>query len=441
MQTIPATSSRDGISLEEPAPNGSPPGRPAPRGTTLGEVIGWVVAALLFGAAGIHFATMGEHAGVSWTHGTFFAVVAWLQVALAVGLVWRRTRVVAASVIVVNLAVLTVWVLTRTVGIAIGGDGTPEAWGRTDILSAVLEGFAILGAVALLSPRFARRPLSAGVGYGGVAFVGVAVAAIVTLVFSPAWAGGGDGLSADGHDHGGSAEIATTGAAASGVPVAAGGPAHSHGPTTLNGQKVSGVKAKDIAAESQPDKPLDAATRAQLKAELLQARDLANRYPTVADADAAGYKLAGGFAPGSGAHYIGGPMTMPGPFRADAPQTLIYAGTTPTSELTGLMYYGIGETAPAGFAGPNDHWHRHSNVCMKSGPDGMEFPFPADQEVSAKQCTAAGGNLMPVTGWMVHAWVVPSWESPLGVFSHDNPNVRCGDGTYDTDKAGFCVGV
>ncbi len=49
--------------------------------------------------------------------------------------------------------------------------------------------------------------------------------------------------------------------------------------------------------------------------------------------------------------------------------------------------------------------------------------------------------MMKVTGWMVHAWVVPSWESPLGVFSHDNPNVRCADGTYDTDKSGFCQGT
>ena len=56
-------------------------------------------------------------------------------------------------------------------------------------------------------------------------------------------------------------------------------------------------------------------------------------------------------------------------------------------------------------------------------------------------CAGVGGTLMKITGWMVHAWVVPTWESPLGVFSHDNPNVRCGDGTYKTDKQGFCAGV
>jgi hypothetical protein len=39
------------------------------------------------------------------------------------------------------------------------------------------------------------------------------------------------------------------------------------------------------------------------------------------------------------------------------------------------------------------------------------------------------------------AWVVPGWESPQGVFSHANPNVRCADGTMKTDSVGFCIGV
>ena len=39
----------------------------------------------------------------------------------------------------------------------------------------------------------------------------------------------------------------------------------------------------------------------QLSAQLVQARDVALRYPTVADAEAGGYRLAGGFAPLVGA--------------------------------------------------------------------------------------------------------------------------------------------
>jgi hypothetical protein len=437
MQTVETGPSRhdalDPMTVDRPTP--VPRG---PRATTIGTALGWAVAGLLIGAAGIHFAMMGEHAGVSWTHGVFFGVVGWLQVALAVAIARRPPKWVVIAVIVTNVAILAVWVLTRTVGIAIGGDGTPEGWGTIDIVCAVLEGLAVLGCVGLLVPRFARRPLSATVGLGAAAFIGILVAAIVTFVFSPASADGG--VAADGHNHGGATTVSADGHNHGvAAPVATG---HTHGLTTLNGAPVKGVKAQDIAAESQPDQPLDPATRTALKAQLVQARDAASRYPTVAAASAAGYKLAGGFAPGSGAHYIGyGGLTVGNAFQPGSPMSLIYDGTSPSSQITGLMYYSIGATAPEGFVGPNDHWHRHSNVCIKAGGNGIETPFPADADVTQAQCVAAGGNLMKVTGWMVHAWVVPTWESPLGVFSHDNPNVRCADGTYDTDKAGFCQGT
>jgi hypothetical protein len=407
------------------------------RATSIGEVLRWCVAALLMGAAGIHFAVMGEHAGVSWTHGVFFGVVAWLQIALAVAIIWRPSRVVIGAVVMVNLAILAVWVVTRTLGIAIGSDGTPDAWGTIDGVCAALEGLAILASIGLLAPRFGRRPLSAGVGLAGAAFVALVVAALVTFVFSPA-AVGGSGTSADGHNHG-AAPLSADGHN-HGVAAPLG---HTHGAVTLNGAAVKGVKAADVAAESRPDQPLDPATRAALQAQLVQARQVADRYPTVADAEAGGYNiLAGGFAPGSGAHYISYTgLTVGDAFRPDHPMSLIYDGTNPTSKIVGLMYYGISAQAPAGFAGPNDNWHRHSNVCVKYGADGIEVPFPADADVTAAQCAAVHGTLQKVTGWMVHAWVVPSWESPLGVFSHDNPDVRCADGTYKTNKAGFCQGV
>lgn len=216
--------------------------------------------------------------------------------------------------------------------------------------------------------------------------------------------------------------------------------ASASGVTDVSGQHVHGVKAQDVAAESQPDEPLDAPTRALVAQQLTTARDHAMQYRTVADASAAGYRLAGGFAPGSGAHYVGGPMTGSGPFDPNAVQSLIYDGTSPTSQIVGLMYYAMGE-APEGFAGPNDHWHRHSSVCTKFANGQIEVPFPADADVSKEQCTAAGGFFMSITGYMVHAWVVPGWESPQGVFSHENVNVRCADGTYNTTANGMCQGT
>lgn len=213
------------------------------------------------------------------------------------------------------------------------------------------------------------------------------------------------------------------------------------GVTDVNGQHVHGVKALDVAAEGQPDQPLDQSTHAILAEQLTAARAHALQYPTVADATAAGYKLAGGFAPGSGAHYTGGGMTGAGPFDPNAAQSLIYDGTSPTSKIVGLMYYAMGGQAPEGFAGPNDHWHRHSSVCIKPSAAGIDVPFPADADVTKQQCSDVGGFYMSITGYMVHAWVVPGWESPQGVFSHENPNVRCADGTYNTAANGMCQGT
>ena len=225
--------------------------------------------------------------------------------------------------------------------------------------------------------------------------------------------------------------------------------------TTANGVATTPVSATsdephahessnpDHAAELQPDQPLDNATRDQLAGELVGARDVALRYPTVADAEAGGYRLAGEFAPLVGAHYVSyGGLSGPGSIDVEKPNSLIYDGTSPTSRVVGLMYYAMtGDEQPEGFAGPNDHWHRHRGVCIKNTATGIDVPFPADADVTRRQCDEVDGNFMDLTGWMVHAWVVPGWDSRNGVFSHDNPSLHCADGTDDTDAAGFCAGT
>jgi hypothetical protein len=205
------------------------------------------------------------------------------------------------------------------------------------------------------------------------------------------------------------------------------------------------VHNHDEIAEAVPDVPLDAATRAELAAQLTASRAVAMRYPTVADALKAGLVPAGGFAPETGAHYqhLAAPTDIGADGRIDPnnPASLIYDGSTPSSRIVGLMYESFDKEQPLGFAGPNDHWHRHSNVCVKFGAGGIQVPFAADSDVTSKQCSDVGGTFMKKTIWMVHAWVVPSWESPLGVFSHNNPNLVCADGTVNADSRGFCRGT
>jgi len=199
------------------------------------------------------------------------------------------------------------------------------------------------------------------------------------------------------------------------------------------------------AVESQPDKPLNNATRTALAADLVAARTAASKYPTVADARAAGMLQAGKFAPGAGAHFINysGVKTNPdGSVNAGNPASYIYDGISPTSRVVGVMYTSLASgDAPSGFPGPNDHWHLHQNLCIKYGPAGISVPFAPDRDVTRAQCDSVHGDFMRRTVWMVHAWVVPGWESPKGVFSHANPDLTCKDGTMHTDKVGFCPGT
>jgi hypothetical protein len=403
---------------------------------TVGRYLRWLLAALSLGAGVIHFAVSGEHYDLSWAHGTFFAVAAWLQLSWAVAVMVRPTRWLLAAGALLNAGILGVWAVSRVWGVPIGPDAwTPEAVGWSDALSSVCElGIVALALAVLVRPEVAQRKLRPAVAVPVVGIAGLGVAVISSLAFTPALASS--------HDHHEAAGSGTGSAAASGHEHGAVASGHTHGPTTLNGQEVKGVKAQDVKEESQPNQPLDATTRAELKAQLSEARDVALRYPTVADATAGGYHLAGGFAPGSGAHYISyGGIIGSGSFDPTKVNSLIYDGTSPSSQIIGLMYYGMGQGAPEGFAGPNDHGHRHSNVCIKPGPNGIDVPFPADQDVTPNDCAAVQGTMLKTTGYMVHAWVVPSWESPLGVFSHDNPDVRCADGTFNTNKAGFCAGT
>jgi hypothetical protein len=217
------------------------------------------------------------------------------------------------------------------------------------------------------------------------------------------------------------------------------------GATTSTTHGAIGLLANaDEKAEQVPDQPLDAATRQELADQLVVARQVAMKYPTVADALKGHLFLAGEFTPGAGAHYIsiqaGVASTRGASFDATKPLSYIYDGTSPTSRVVGLMYGSYSIVPPEGFAGPNDHWHRHTNLCIVFGAGGIQVPFPPDTNVTQQQCDTKHGMFMRRTLWMVHAWVVPGWESPQGVFAHANVDLHCGDNTDHTDAVGFCAG-
>lgn len=169
-----------------------------------------------------------------------------------------------------------------------------------------------------------------------------------------------------------------------------------------------------------PPKPLGDATRKALAAELTKARDVTETYATVAEAERAGYRAVTPYLPLIGAHYMRF-VIVDGTFELEQPEMLLYDGTKMSSRIVGLSYYVRGDKEPNGFAGPNDHWHRHIGLCVDT-----ENPFVVgDEQTTEEQCRRRGGmKVEGADGWMVHAWVVPGWESPRGVFSAENAQLR-----------------
>jgi hypothetical protein len=192
--------------------------------------------------------------------------------------------------------------------------------------------------------------------------------------------------------------------------------------------------------------PVSKADRVLLAHQMELARQTALRYPTVAAAEAAGLHRAGPFSPGLGAHYInyaGGLGSGDGVMTDDAinkPLAWIYDGTHPDSRVAGL-FYGSAVKNPVGFAGPNDVWHVHHDVCIKPSATGIDAPLGADHGATKAECDAVGGNLMKQTQYLLHVWVVPGYESPEGVYAHLSSAVTCDDGTYTTIKNVTKVGT
>jgi hypothetical protein len=205
------------------------------------------------------------------------------------------------------------------------------------------------------------------------------------------------------------------------------------------------VMAHDHTDEAvvDPDRPsiveFHGAERQELADQLVQVRELALRYPTVADAQAAGYELTTPYAPGTGAHYGKDADTQPPgqPLDVTKPQSFLYDGTEPGSRLVGVMYVQLGgDTAPDGFAGPLDTWQAFPGQCLEPGT--TDPVFPTKDSVTKAECDDADGTFIDVTAWIQHVWVVPGWEAPGGVFAPYNADIVCADGTTDSDDVKGC---
>jgi hypothetical protein len=412
---------------------------------TVGRYLRWLLAALSVGAGVIHFAVSGGHFDVSWMHGAFFAVVAWLQISWAVGVILRPTRRLLAAGVVLNAGIIAVWAVSRIWGVPVGPDAwTPESVTLADSLSSGFEaGIVLLSLAVLVRPALAQRSVRPSFAMGGLGVASLAVAVVSTVALTPSFAsdhhGHGDAAAADGHSHGaaatgGAAGHSHGGAIVSNAPVGT-TPCEQSGPPASAGQ-ISSAGGHGHRGPVEWQSGVDRATRDQLGQQLGIAHDVTVQYPTVTEAEAAGYHMVTAYVPCIGAHYIK-VSNMIGGFDPAKPSMLLYDGTNPDSKIVGLSYSILGDpnTPPEGFAGPNDPWHKHDSnggLCMKGGVVvGAESTSEAD-------CTARGGKKTALPNlWMMHAWVADGWQSSWGLFSAENPDLggKIGDINAAPDAA------
>lgn len=178
--------------------------------------LAWLLAGLMAAAGAIHFALAPSHSEGGLLEPLGFAVAGWFQLGIAAVILAKRANRTTWTVAVVgNLALIGLWLMSRTVGLPVGAHAfESEAVGGIDLLTVVLQVGAVVTASALmLAPRGIRlSPMVAGLA--AFALMGAATAAVV----SPDAADHGHSESAAGHSdgHGGTdmvADMATIDAA------------------------------------------------------------------------------------------------------------------------------------------------------------------------------------------------------------------------------------
>jgi hypothetical protein len=409
---------------------------------TVGRYLCWLLAALSAGAAFIHFAVSGEHYSLSWLHGSFFAAIAWLQLAFAVGVVLRPNRRLLVAGVLLNAGIIGVWAMSRIWGVPIGPEAwTPETVGLADVLSSAFEaGIVVLSLAVIVRPALASQRLRPALALPGVAAAALGVAVVSSMAVAPAFAAGhSHGSTADGHTHSHGA-AADSGAHAGHAAIVSNAPrgdtpCEQSGPPASAGQ-IASAGGHGHRGPVQWQTISDRATRDQLGQQLDIAHQVTLQYPTVADAEADGYHMVTGYVPCIGAHYIK-VSNMLGGFDPAKPSMLLYEGTNPDSKIVGLSYSILGDpnTPPEGFAGPNDPWHKHDSnggLCMKGGV------VIAAESTSQAKCEEMGGKKSALHNlWMMHAWTADAWQSSWGMFSAENPDLggRIGDINATPDAA------
>jgi hypothetical protein len=406
---------------------------------TVGRYLHWLLVALSLGAGVIHFAVSGEHFDLGWWHGTFFAVTAWFQLSWAVAITVRPARRVLAVGAAANLAVIATWAMSRIWGVPVGpGAWEPEPVALADALATGLEvGIVVISLAVLLRPALAQQSVRPSLGLAGIGVSGLAVAVVSTMALAPAFA-------SDHHDGDGTAPQDDAGEIDAGHGHETAGTATGEAAEQVEGHTNAVISADGSSACEQagvsnegnsghghrgpvPYEPLDAETRATFASQVEQSNAVVAKYPTVSAAEAGGWRRITPYVPCIAAHYINSGL-LDGTFDPAAPEILLFDGTDPDSQIVGLSYlvFTDPETPPPGFAGDNDPWHVHRQLCIGAGG------VIGDENATKEECEQRGGRVVPLNNlWMMHMWNVAGWDSRWGLFSSEHPDLGGAVGDID----------
>ena len=351
------------------------------------------LASLSAAAAGIHFAVVFEHFKDYLLYGVFFLVLAWAQLIWPAVLLWRPSRLWLWLGLAGNAAVLTVYVLSRTVGLPFGPDlHHPEPVGALDVVSCVLQFALAAGCAALLwRPSLADRPVRRRGGVAAAAAllaVPVLAIAATAAVMTPGWAG----------------------------PE---GPAGLASGSGMAGPSASAAGMGDMGStDGRPDMRMYGSTAPPTAAQVLAAGQLIRqtdatlaRYQNVRAAFAAGYTYV--LRTNGEEHLLyDGPDPAYAGLDPQHPSSLVYAINVPDHApiLLGAMYIENGDSNGPQVGGSLTRWHSHPVICQNGKPTVAGFGVQL-----RGSCNAATWQ-DTYTSQMLHVWVVPY---PGGVFSDD----------------------
>ena len=118
--------------------------------------------------------------------------------------------------------------------------------------------------------------------------------------------------------------------------------------------------------------------------------------------------------PGIAAHYLQAGW-LDSTFDPAHPEVLLYGSS---GQLVGFNYIVYnGATPPDGFPGTDDLWHEHPALC-RSYATGLVI---GGETLTDAECAAIGGYMFSFAGfYLLHVWAIPGYESPEGIFSHEN---------------------